>query len=405
METRLNIAEILKDKPQNTRLYSSTYGNCSFQEYTGDFGIDCQSQNGVQLNFDEYGQHSIEGECLLFPSKEMRDWSKFSWKKGDVLVGNNGKREVLFSSWVNDNYTKFVGFHCLITNDNEEVEYDNGTTVFNTADFNIEVEDAAQTYINTIKERLEGKLNLETLAIEANVNVGDVVSDDVLYGICTKVDNSNVYCDFGCDSSKPNAPITNLCLKKENIHVVMSTNKEGWYKEIEKKHHISIDRNTLKVQPEFKEWDFITIKPSKGSPLIGVFKAEDDKKYYLHANLDSRGIFTIYEDSYCKKSTCIARLSTEEERCMFFDALAKKGMTWDAEKKQIVDLKPKWTPKTFDRVITRDFDDGVWSANIFSHMNSQGEYVSIGCVEGYAYCLPYNEETAKLIGTTKDVED
>lgn len=69
-----------------------------------------------------------------------------------------------------------------------------------------------------------------------------------------------------------------------------------------------------------------------------------------------------------------------------------------------MDLKPNWTPKTFDRVITRDSDDGVWSANIFSHMNSQGEYVSIGCVEGYAYCLPYNEETAKLIGTTKDVE-
>ncbi len=99
------------------------------------------------------------------------------------------------------------------------------------------------------------------------------------------------------------------------------------------------------------------------------------------------------------------RYATDEEEQQLFDALAKEGKTWDSEKKEIVDLKPNWTPKTFDRVITRDSDDGVWSANIFSHMNSQGEYVSIGCVEGYAYCLPYNEETAKLIGTTKDVED
>lgn len=73
-------------------------------------------------------------------------------------------------------------------------------------------------------------------------------------------------------------------------------------------------------------------------------------------------------------------------------------------KKQIVDLKPKWTPKPFDRVITRNDADDVWTANIFSHMDSHGEYVTIACVGGYTYCLPYNEDTAKLIGTTKDVE-
>lgn len=37
-------------------------------------------------------------------------------------------------------------------------------------------------------------------------------------------------------------------------------------------------------------------------------------------------------------------------------------------------------------------------------MDSHGEYVTIGCVGGYTYCIPYNEVTAKLIGTTKDVE-
>lgn len=98
----------------------------------------------------------------------------------------------------------------------------------------------------------------------------------------------------------------------------------------------------LKDKPQktkFKDWDFITIKLPRERSLIGVFKAENDKKYYLHASLDSRGIITIREGGYCKKSTCIARLSTEEEKMHFFDALAKKGKTWDAVKKQIVDLK------------------------------------------------------------------
>ena len=74
-----------------------------------------------------------------------------------------------------------------------------------------------------------------------------------------------------------------------------------------------------------------------------------------------------------------------------------------AERKAIVDFKPKWiTPKPFDRVITRKAYDDIWTANIFSHMNSCGEYVTIGCAGGYHYCLPYNDETAHLIGTTDE---
>ena len=71
---------------------------------------------------------------------------------------------------------------------------------------------------------------------------------------------------------------------------------------------------------------------------------------------------------------------------------------------KIVDFKKKWTPKPFDRVITRNDDDDIWTANIFSHMDSHGEYVTIGCVGGYNYCIPYNEENAKLIGTTNNVD-
>ena len=65
--------------------------------------------------------------------------------------------------------------------------------------------------------------------------------------------------------------------------------------------------------------------------------------------------------------------------------------------------KPKFDPKTlkaFDKVITRVDVNSIWTANIFSHVDQHGKYVTIGCISGYTYCLPYNEETAKLIGTT-----
>ena len=108
MEENINIAEIFENKSQGTKLYSLTYGDCFYQEYTGDFGIECQSQNGVQFNLDEYGRYCIEGECILFPSKEMRDWAKFSWKKGDILVNSSGFK-LFFDRWANDDYTRFFG--------------------------------------------------------------------------------------------------------------------------------------------------------------------------------------------------------------------------------------------------------------------------------------------------------
>ena len=327
METKINIAAILKDKPKGTKLYSYICaGECILNEV---------SENAIYVDmynkerfwyFSVYGTIYAfpNGGVLLYPSKEMQDWRKFAWKKGDVLVGNNGTREVLFHSWVNDSYTKFVGLHCLITNDNEEVEYDNGTTVFNTDDFKcVEIEDAVQTYINTIEEMMGGKLNRETLEIEP-------------------------------------------------------------------------------AQPEFKDGDIVCIS-GMGYLAYGIVKSIDysSKKleYYVLNDMSFLKIndWLSFEDKQIQPIT-------ETQQIILFEALAKEDKAWDAEKKVIVDLKPKWTPKPYDRVITRNAADDVWTANIFSHMDSHGEYVTIACVGGYTHCLPYNEETAKLIGTTKDVE-
>ena len=173
MEVKINIGEILKDKPIYTKLWSPLYGDVFYKRIVSNDGVRvlCKGFDGSlvtdEKSFWKNGKFTLGGEICLFPSNEMRSWEKFAWKKGDMLVSNDGKIEVLFITWVNNSYTKFVGLHCLITNDNEEVEYDDGTTIFNTNDFKgIEVEDAAQTYINTIEERLGGKLNPETLEIE-----------------------------------------------------------------------------------------------------------------------------------------------------------------------------------------------------------------------------------------------
>lgn len=157
MKANINIAEILKDKTQGTKLYSLTYGDCFYQEYTGDFGIECQSQNGVQFNLDEYGRYCIEGECILFPSKEMQDWEKFAWKRGDVLAGAFGVL-CIFEKWANADYTKFDSKFVTKKERGTTFEIDDWYKVTNKA--------VIKQYISDIEEDNGGKLNLTTLEIK-----------------------------------------------------------------------------------------------------------------------------------------------------------------------------------------------------------------------------------------------
>lgn len=312
MEEMINIAKILKNKPKGTRLYSPIFGECAFslvREETDDICV--KKHNGVKEFFDSKGLYNALGECLLFPSREMRDWSKFAWKKGDVLISDCGF-VCIFKEWASDDYTKFNG--C----------YFDGMPNAKTDKYSKLDNNTAYGYIREIERKLGGKLNLETLEIEKQL---EFKNGDVLFVKCDKQDFIEIF-----NYSKKNGDLYD---------------------------HASLDTATQ--------------------------------------DLDISGKYRIDKDEITE-----IRLATDSEKQQLFDALAKKGKAWDAEKKQIVDLKPKWTPKPFDRVITRNAADDVWTANIFSHMDSHGEYVTIACVGGYTYCLPYNEDTAKLIGTTNN---
>lgn len=64
--------------------------------------------------------------------------------------------------------------------------------------------------------------------------------------------------------------------------------------------------------------------------------------------------------------------------------------------------------KVFDRVLVR-FDCGAWSATLFSHLIdskfANKKYDIICCGSVFDYCIPYNDETKHLIGTTKEAPD
>ena len=168
MDTKINIAKILKDKPQGTKLYSSACGKCELKEaddksfkvsfYSSKFGF----MNGGEGTFDKNGNLYDDGECIIFPSKEMRNWYKFDWKKGDVLVGV-GQR-VIFEKFIDENYTKFQGKYSLSTYEDRTLVIDRS---YYTSNFS-KINDSGnvKNYFEDLEEKLGGKLNRETLEIE-----------------------------------------------------------------------------------------------------------------------------------------------------------------------------------------------------------------------------------------------
>lgn len=87
MNENLNLIELLKDCPIGTKLYSSAHGEVELEEVhlnsRPDYPIDVRLSNNALDSFTPDGRLFAEhnGECMLFPSREQRDWSKFKPKK------------------------------------------------------------------------------------------------------------------------------------------------------------------------------------------------------------------------------------------------------------------------------------------------------------------------------------
>ena len=318
METKINIAEILKDKPQETKLYDLLRNieveldSISHTDYENIIWCRYNDVNPYDLyGYSTFGTERgwLNGLQILLPSKEMRDWFKFTWKKGDVLVSMEGSK-ILFDKWANEDYTKFLG----------KIKLLGDSHCYDTANYSLALKEEALEFIKSVEEINNGKLNLETLEIEkSEFKDGDIVCISgmgyLAYGIVKSIDNSS---------------------KKLEYYVLN-------------------DMSTLK----FEDW--LSFEDKQIQPI------------------------------------------TETQQIILFDALARENKAWDAEKIQIVDLKPKVKLKPFDKVIVRCSKADKWSIDFFSYKVSNG-YICTGDA-WFGYCLPYNEETAKLVGTTNNVED
>lgn len=89
MNKNLDLVAILKDCTSGTPLYSTICGEVTFQGINQDSPFSICTNHGTYTTEGKY--FSDRGECVLFPSKEQRDWSKFNNLKSCPFCGKEIK--------------------------------------------------------------------------------------------------------------------------------------------------------------------------------------------------------------------------------------------------------------------------------------------------------------------------
>ena len=146
MNDNIDLTKILKNCPKGTKLYSPMWGEVYFKKiYSNTNYPIITTKDNYVATFTKEGHHfaNAEGECLLFPSKEQRDWNKFSapWYKKEkfdpktlkpfdkVLVRISKLWRVNFFSHKEDNAYRCIDYsfkYCIPYND--ETKYLVGTS-------------------------------------------------------------------------------------------------------------------------------------------------------------------------------------------------------------------------------------------------------------------------------------
>lgn len=156
----------------------------------------------------------------------------------------------------------------------------------------------------------------------------------------------------------------------------------------------------------FKDGDVIAFGHTEKSIAIGIFhRNKNYKSHECYVKLDWSGGLVYDVDPLTYNN---ARFATEEEKQKLIDSLKESK---DPEAKEClkmlgIEIKPKCEFRPKDWVLC--YSDG-WNLCQFSHtkfrdIDNKLMYVTVGGI-AYDQCIPYNDQTAHLLGTTDNWEE
>ena len=371
MNENLNLVEILKGCPKGTKLYSTIYGEVKLYsiEEKHQYPIIFTKTTGYTNKVTADGRHLVDynGECTLFPSKGQRDWSIFiaPWYKKEKASLQTNDREWLYL--VSDVLTWKDGIG----------QYLDDPRVQNFAK-------------RLCREYAQKLYNAQVLSNSSNTGknerkfkVGDWAVDYYCRGRVVKLTDDAYLLDTG-----------------QGIPFSCEHNAHLWTIQDAK------DGDVLSFYNEYRGNKMVQ---------IGIIEKYVGKhggcsntfKIYVGVNWDNN----LQMGKYMGCS--VIHPATKEQRDLLFQKIKEAGYEWDADKKELkklVEVPNKFDPKTlkaFDRVLVRDSDNESWCCDLFSHIKEENigyKYVASGFFL-YRCCIPYNDETKHLVGTTEEAPE
>ena len=307
MNENINLTKILKNCPEGTEFYHAAYGRVYFR------CIDLNRSYPIRLSFSQEISDDVSvtskgllnnnhnGECLLFPSKDQRDWNKFSapwyknskFKDGDIVAaGKNQELQVFILQIAKNN----ISGYCYIGYDFK---------------------------LNKIFPA--GRYEFDRFATEE---------------------------------------------EKQKLFNAIKENGYKWDAKTKTLYKDTKTKTLYKVEPKFKVGDKIVNVPMKS----------------MSGPWTQATISEITNDKYIFTDGSYMRISDQDH--------------WELNK-----FNPK-TLQPFDRVLVRDYNDDKWICSIFSHIEPEDSFhyeciLELNC----RYCIPYNEDTKHLVGTTKEAPE
>ena len=394
MNENIDLTEILKDCPEGTKLYSPLFGDVEFKELDTSkvYPINVKLTSGLIESFTREGKlydrdYYKDTECILFPSKEQRDWSKFTapWLKKEMdtiaSLEEQSKEEYRLKSSKDEDVRKFMQY----------------------------IEKQAKAY----------EFNFPNRSYDIYAFAKDLL----------------VWFEKQGEQEEPQVYET------EDGKIITYSETDG-YKFVEPKFHkgqwiacnglntaLIIDIVDDKYEVEFFDGnkgyphiDYVdrlfhlwTIQDAKDGDILAshecyvVFKEIDRLNIKCYCTYHYLGFKPgLYRDTVQNKNAFFP--ATKEQCDTFMKAMNNAGYKWNAKTKTLEEIdESKFDPKTlkpFDRVLVRKGSCNYWTCDFFSHIidgNDIDKYITFK--SGYKCCIPYNHETKHLVGTTEEAPE
>lgn len=421
---KINIAELLKDCPKGMELYSPIFGEVYLDKIRPHLAIVVttnKERGDIKEEFFYDGRYGINGECMLFPSKDQQDWSKFQrpFKDGDVVTYKLRGSLIAFiykertsTMLVKSHFALYannMGF-CIdgdIALKEEEIVFatkEEKQKLFdaikaNGYEWNAEIKTLIRPVFSTFRKGdwvidKQGLVHQIKNVVENVTNhtfgydivgggyfndnsdvrlwtIQDAKDGDVLVAheclvLFKKLDGLNIKCYCTYHFMNNQSFYVDTLQNKDAFHPATEEEKEKLFQAIKDNgYKWNCETKTLEKLPKFKVGDKITDK----NKFIYRITEITDKGYKLH---DLKDTFITFEDA---------------------DLLFVKVM-------DIFDINSLIPFES--RVLVRSSFGDIWRPAIYGFTNSKKHYIIGGSY--WMQCIPY-EANKELLGTTNDCDD